>query len=279
MIDMPRAFEALLAAGFGLLIGSFLNVCIYRWPRDLSVVRPRSRCPGCETPIAWYDNIPVFSFVALGGKCRKCRTPISLRYPLVEVMTAAFFGWFAYRLGMTPEAARWCVFCAILITLGFADAETRILPDEFTLGGIAAGLAFAVMTAVPDFSAHELAAVFGLTLPERLLSLGEALLGAVIPAGSLWLGGYFFEKFRHKEGLGLGDVKMTAMMGAFLGLRGGLATLAIGSTLGSVIGLAYIAIAKKDAGSYELPLGAFLAAGGLLFALFGQPLMSWYSGL
>ncbi len=279
MTDLPRAFQALLAAGFGLLIGSFLNVCIYRWPRDLSVVRPRSRCPGCETPISWYDNIPVFSFIALGGKCRGCRTPISLRYPLVEVMAAAFFGWFVYRLGVTPEAARWCVFCAILITLGFADAETRILPDEFTLGGIAAGLILAAVTAVPDFSAHELAAVFGLTLSERLLSLGEAVLGAVIPAGSLWLGGYLFEKIRHKQGLGLGDVKMTAMIGAFLGLRGGLATLAMGSTLGSVIGLAYIAISKKDAGSYELPLGAFLAAGGLLFVLFGQPLMSWYSGL
>lgn len=105
------------------------------------------------------------------------------------------------------------------------------------------------------------------------------MLGALIPAGSLWLGGYLFEKFRHKEGLGFGDVKMTAMMGAFLGLRGGLVTLGIGSTLGSVIGLAYIAIARKDAGSYELPLGAFLAAGGLLFALFGEPLMNWYSGL
>jgi len=276
---MPLGLEAMLAAGFGLLIGSFLNVCIYRWPRDLSVVRPRSHCPGCDKPIAWYDNIPMLSYVLLGGRCRGCRVAISLRYPIVELLTACAFGWFVYRYGLTAEAARWCAFCAILITLGFADAETRILPDEFTLGGIAAGLVFAVVTAVPDFTAHEIAALFGIAAPERVLSLGEAVLGALIPAGSLWLGGYLFEKFRHKEGLGFGDVKMTAMMGAFLGLRGGLVTLGIGSTLGSVIGLAYIAIARKDAGSYELPLGAFLAAGGLLFALFGEPLMNWYSGL
>ncbi len=135
------------------------------------------------------------------------------------------------------------------------------------------------MTAVPDFTAHEIAALFEIGVPERVLSLGEAVLGAVAPAGALWLGGYLFEKIRHKEGLGFGDVKMTAMIGAFTGLRGGLVTLAIGSTLGSLIGLAYIGLTKKDAGSYELPLGAFLAAGGVLFALFGQPLMRWYSGL
>jgi len=273
------SFEAAIAAVFGLLVGSFLNVCIYRWPRDLSVVRPRSHCPGCEQQIAWYDNIPVLSYAALGGRCRRCRTPISWRYPIVELLTGCFWGWFVYKFGVTPEAARWCAFCAILITLGFADAETRILPDEFTLGGIGAGLVFALVTAVPDFTAHELAALFGVGLPERTLSLGEALLGGVVPAGALWLGGYLFEKIRHKQGLGFGDVKMTAMIGAFTGVRGGLVTLAIGSTLGSLIGLAYIGLTKKDAGTYELPLGTFLAGGGLLFALFGQPLMRWYSGL
>jgi len=255
--------EALMAAVFGLLIGSFLNVCIYRWPRDLSVVRPRSRCPACATPIAWFDNLPVVSYLVLGGQCRDCRSPISPRYPIVEALTAILFGWFVYRYGVTPEAARWCIFTALLITLGFADAETRILPDEFTLGGLLAGLLFAA--AVPGSAS-------------RFASLGASLLGAVIPSGSLWLGGVLYKQIRHKEGLGFGDVKMTAMIGAFLGLQGALLTLVIGSTLGSIIGLAYLAITKKDADSYELPLGTFLAAGGLIFALIGESLKGWYAG-
>ncbi len=247
--------EAAIAAAFGLLIGSFLNVCIHRWPRDLSVVRPRSHCPVCEAPIAWFDNLPVLSYAILGGRCRGCKAPISMRYPLVELLTAAFFGWAVYHYGLTLGAAKWCCFSAILITLGFADAETRILPDEFTLGGIVAGMLFSFADKT----------VF------------NSLLGAVIPAGSLWLGGYLFEKIRHKEGLGFGDVKMTAMIGAFVGLQGALLTLLIGSTLGSVIGLGYVAITRKDAGSYELPLGSFLAIGGLLFGLVGPSLLSWYT--
>ena len=247
--------EPTLAAIFGLIIGSFLNVCIYRWPRDLSVVRPRSQCPECQAPIAWFDNIPVISYAILGGQCRNCKTVISLRYPIVELLTAACFFWFVHRYGATAEAARWCCFTAILIVLGIADAETRILPDEFTLGGIVAGLAFSLADA-------------------RLV---DSLLGAIIPSGSLWLGGYLFEKIRHKEGLGFGDVKMTAMLGAFLGLKGALLTLLIGSTLGSVVGITYILITRKDAGSYELPLGTFLAVGGLLFSLVGPGLITWYS--
>ena len=271
--------EALLAAIFGLLIGSFLNVCIYRWPRDLSVVKPRSLCPGCSATIAWFDNIPVLSYAMLGGRCRGCKTPISLRYPIVELLTAGFFGWCILRYGATLDAARWCVFCAILITLAFADAETRILPDEFTVGGLIAGLIFAAVVPVRDVSAHELAYLLGVAAPERVLSVAESALGALIPSGSLWLGGYVFEKVRHKEGLGFGDVKMTAMIGAFLGLKGALLSLLIGSSLGSLIGLAYIAITRKDAATYELPLGTFLAAGGLLFALIGPGLITWYAQL
>ena len=237
-----------MASGFGLLIGSFLNVCIYRWPRDLSVVRPRSSCPNCGAAIAWYDNIPVLSFVLLGGRCRRCRNPISLRYPIVELLIAALFGWFVFHLGPTAEAARDCVFSAILVTLGFADAETRILPDEFTVGGFVAGLLFAVAVPVNDLSAHGLAWLFDLTLPQRVLSVCEALLGAIVPSGSLWLGGWLFKKIRHKDGLGFGDVKMTAMIGCFVGLKGALLTLAIGSTLGSVIGLGYIVMTQERRG-------------------------------
>ncbi len=128
---------------FGLLIGSFLNVCIYRWPRDLSVVRPRSRCPECEAPIAAFDNIPVLSYLLLRGRCRHCRAPISARYPAVELMTALIFALLVWRFGPTPTTLRYCALIAMLIVLGFADVETRLLPDEFTLGGMAGGLSFA----------------------------------------------------------------------------------------------------------------------------------------
>jgi len=269
--------EAALGAVFGLLIGSFLNVCIYRWPRDLSVVRPRSHCPACERPIAWFDNVPVFSYAILGGRCRGCRVPISLRYPAVELLTALLFGWFAFRHGLSLETLRSCVFSAILITLIFADAETRILPDEFTLGGAVAGFVFALFLPVPDMSAHAIAFIFDVHANQQALSLAEALLGAIIPSGSLWLGGMLFEKLRHKEGLGFGDVKMMAMIGAFLGLRATLLALIVGSTLGSVIGLGYVAIKRKDAGSYQLPLGTFLGIGGLAVELCGQQVINWYA--
>ncbi|MDQ6676654.1 MAG: prepilin peptidase [Acidobacteriota bacterium] len=269
--------ETTLAAVFGLLIGSFLNVCIYRWPRDLSVVRPRSHCPACGQPVAWFDNVPVLSFLILRGRCRGCHVPISLRYPAVELLTALFFGWFAYRHGWTLDTLRSCVFSAILITLIFADAETRILPDEFTLGGAMAGLVFALFLPVPDISAHALAFIFDIQANPHVLSLAEGLLGAIVPSGSLWLGGLLFEKLRHKEGLGFGDVKMIAMIGAFLGLRAALLTLIVGSTLGSVIGLAYIAISRKDARTYQLPLGAFLGIGGLAVELYGQLVIDWYA--
>src|SRR5450432_1970371 len=135
-------YEAVLAAIFGLLAGSFLNVCIHRWPRDLSVVHPRSRCPQCDRQIAWFDNIPVISYLLLRGRCRHCNASISARYPIVELLTAALFFFFVWQLGPTLSAARYCVFTAMLIVLAFADAETLLLPDEFTLGGAAAGLIF-----------------------------------------------------------------------------------------------------------------------------------------
>ncbi len=268
--------EALLAGVFGLLIGSFLNVCIHRWPRDQSVVHPRSRCPQCERPIAWFDNIPVLSYLLLQGRCRGCAASISLRYPLVELLTGVLFFWLVLRLGPTPAALRDCAFVGMLITLAFSDAETLLLPDEFTLGGLAAGLVLAWLIPVPDDTFRALAAASDLHLGWRTLSFGEALLGAAVPSGFLWLGGVLFEKLRHKEGLGFGDVKMLAMIGAFLGLKGALLTLIAGSVLGSVIGLAYIAFTRKDAGTYQLPLGTFLAVGGVAVALFGGPFIAWY---
>jgi leader peptidase (prepilin peptidase)/N-methyltransferase len=267
---------AILAGIFGLLIGSFLNVCIHRWPQDLSVVAPRSRCPACENQIAAWDNIPLLSWLLLRARCRQCKAPIHWRYPLVELLTGLCFFWFVAQLGLTPAAVKYCVFAALLIGLIFTDLETLLLPDQFTLGGVVIGLAFAPLVAVPDSTFRFVASVAGFHPGPRIGSLGEAALGGLLPAGTLWLIGWLFEKIRHKEGLGFGDVKMIAMVGAFLGIRGALLTVILGSLAGSVIGLIYIRATRQDAGEFQLPFGSFLGAAALATAVSGQ---SWYWSL
>jgi leader peptidase (prepilin peptidase)/N-methyltransferase len=252
--------EACLAALAGLLIGSFLNVCIYRLPRDLSVVKPRSFCPKCDGPISWFDNIPLLSYLLLRGRCRKCGAQISFRYPLVELLTAAAFFAAFWFLGRSVAAAKFAVFGAILIGLVFSDLEERILPDELTLGGAAAGIAFAVF--VPqDWGLISL--LLRTVHNARLISAMEAAFAALFCAGTLWIVGALYQKVRNREGLGLGDVKMVAMIGAFLGLQGALMTLIVGSLLGAIVGLSYIWFTGKDASTYELPFGTFLGAAAL----------------
>jgi leader peptidase (prepilin peptidase)/N-methyltransferase len=252
-VGVPFVFWPIVAGLFGLLIGSFLNVCIYRWPRDLSVVKPRSSCPSCSRMIAWYDNVPILSFLLLRGRCRNCANRIGWRYPTVELLTALCFAWFAARYGFSIQTAKFCVFSCLLIGLIFSDLETLILPDEFTLGGLVIGLAFAPFTAVPQ--------------PLFPRPFVEAAVGAALPAGTLWLLGWIFEKVRHKEGLGFGDVKMIAMVGAFLGVQGVLLTVILGSVAGSIIGLAYIKVTKQDASTFQLPFATFLGAAALIAAV------------
>ena len=265
--------ELLLAALAGLLIGSFLNVCIYRLPLDLSVVAPRSFCPTCDKPIAWYDNIPLFSYAILGGRCRRCHGRISWRYPLVELLTAAVFFYSVCRLGLTPAAIKFCLYGAILIALIFSDLEEQILPDEFTIGGAIAGVVFAVFVALPP-------GLLSLFIPastgERVQSVAESIFAAAFCAGALWLVAILYERIRHKEGLGFGDVKMVAMIGAFVGLQAAMLTLIVGSLLGSIVGLLYIWVTGKDASTYELPFGSFLGIAALGVAFFGEPVLSWY---
>ena len=256
--------EAIVALLAGLLVGSFLNVCIYRMPRDLSVVRPRSYCPACRTPIAWRDNVPVLGYVLLRGRCRHCRNRIPARYPAVEILTGLLFFLIVLRLGPSLAALKLCLFSSLLIGLIFSDLEEKILPDELTLGGAVAGLLLAAVVPIDWGYAHLL---LPWRLGERWLSVGEAALGALLASGFLWMVGSLYAKIRHKEGLGFGDVKMVAMIGAFVGLIGVLQTLILGSILGSVIGLAYIKITKKDFSSYELPFGAFLGAAALFVGL------------
>ncbi len=250
----------------GLFIGSFLNVCIYRWPRDLSVVRPRSHCPSCKRTVSWYDNLPVASYLALGGRCRYCGAAIPIRYLLVELITALVFGYLAITLGPTPAALKYCTFSAILIGLIFADLEERILPDEFTIGGAVIGLgAAAIVRLDSGLGQFLLPASWG----PRGWSVGEAVLGAVVCSFFLWLTGILYARLRNREGLGFGDVKMVAMIGAFLGLHGALLTLILSSIGGSIIGLIYIKATHKDAASYGLPFGSFLGIAALGVAMFG----------
>jgi leader peptidase (prepilin peptidase)/N-methyltransferase len=267
--------EAILALVFGLLIGSFLNVCIHRWPRGRSVVRPRSHCVRCRKTIAWYDNIPVLSYILLGGRCRYCHRHISLRYPTVELLTGLLWFWFVLNSGVTMEAAKMCVFTSILVALTFSDLEKRLLPDQFTKGGMWLGFAFSLFVPVKDFVAHGVLWALGqafktnLRLGETWYSLAESLLGAAAPALLLWGGAAAWSKLRGREMLGFGDVKLIAMVGSFIGLTGAMMTMLIGSLAGSVLGIVYIKAAGKKLSEYELPFGTFLGLAGLLVALMG----------
>ena len=258
--------EALLAGVLGLIIGSFLNVCVYRMPRDLSVIRPaRSFCPGCETTIPWYDNIPVLSYLWLGAKCRKCRTGISLRYPIVEFVTGALFFGIVAWFGPKPLALKLCVFAAIQVALIAMDFEERILADEFTVGGLLVGLVFAWFVPMPPTI---LALFFPESVDRRYIWLGESILGATMLSSVLFSIGFLYEKLRGREGLGFGDVKMVGMIGAFLGLPAALLTVVVGSILGTLSGVVYILLTKKEMSTYELPFGSFLGLAALLVAIY-----------
>jgi leader peptidase (prepilin peptidase)/N-methyltransferase len=248
---------------FGLLIGSFLNVCIYRIIRDLSVVTPRSFCPECGESIAWFDNIPVVSYVRLRGKCRHCGKRISMRYPVVELLTAIVFALLGARYGLHLTSLKWCVFEAILIVLFFTDLEERILPDELTIGGTAVGLIFAAFV-------HVTGAFSELLLSGKrplVQSLFEAVLGALVLSLPIWWLALFWARLRKREVLGMGDVKLLPMIGAFLGLEHGITALLIGSVSGVVLGGGYILLTRQKAGSYELPLGTFFCLGAGILPL------------
>ncbi len=261
----PQLFYVILAAIFGLLFGSFLNVCIYRLPRDLSVVAPRSFCPECGVQIAWYDNLPLVSYAILRGRCRYCDKPIGIRYFLVELTTAVLFALTVSEYGPTLPALKWAVFDAIMVALFWTDFEERILPDELTIGGILAGLIFSVFVSVPGFSEIWISGP-----ATRSRSFTDAVIGGLILSIPIWALGWAYGRLRKRDALGLGDVKLLAAMGAFLGLENGLFALLLGAVTGSVLGLAYILWKRKDAASYELPFGSFLCFGAVIAPLIGR---------
>ena len=208
---------------FGLCLGSFLNVCIYRLPRDLSVVRPGSACPSCKSPIRFYDNVPLVSWLLLRARCRNCKQPISARYAAVEFLAAALFVGCYARFGLSPEMLKYSVFAFLLLGLIFTDAETKLLPDKMTLPGLAIGLLFSFFVPVNDLMARLLPGLVTLPVSSdiswHLISFADALLGAIVGASFIYGAGKLYMGFRGVEGMGFGDVKLMAMIGAFLGLK------------------------------------------------------------
>ena len=264
---------------FGLAIGSFLNVCIVRIPERKSIVLPASACPKCGAPIRPYDNIPIAGYLLLGGKCRNCKERISPMYPLVELLTGVLFLSCYLAFGLTPEAVKWAAFSAIMIVLVFTDLRKRILPDVVNYTGLGIGLAISFFTPPTEGTAKWIAnRIFAFPPPAPALSFVDALLGAAVGGALLWLVAEAYFRLRHREGMGLGDVKMMLMAGAFLGAKRTLLTIFAGSVLGSVLGLVFILTRRKQS-DYELPFGSFLGMAALLVVFFGTPVVNWYLSL
>ena len=264
---------------FGLMLGSFLNVCIRRIPAGESIVSPASHCPACHAPIKPYDNIPVLSWLLLGARCRSCKAKISPLYPAVELLTALLFLGCYLAFGLTVDGAKWGVFAALLVVLTITDLRERILPDKVNFIGLGVGLAFSFFIRPVDGTAAWLAnRLFDYPPPAPVLSFTDGLLGAAAGSGLLWVVAEGYFRLRGREGMGLGDVKMMAMVGAFLGLKRTLLTILAGSLLGSVLGLLFMALWSKGR-DYELPFGAFLGVAALLVVFFGTPALAWYQSL
>jgi leader peptidase (prepilin peptidase)/N-methyltransferase len=272
---MPVAFIVAAVAVFGALIGSFLNVVIHRVPREESIAFPASHCPSCDAAIRPYDNIPVVSWAVLRGRCRSCRAPISARYPAVELLTAVMFA-LTYLLhsGLTLSLPFDLAFVAGLLALIFIDAEHMILPNVITYPG--AALALLARIVVPNL--YGVATLGGAQTQLRpwLVSLGGAVLGALVGGGFLWLVGWLWERARGVEAMGLGDVKMMFMVGAFLGWPLTLLTIFVGVLTGSVAGVAVMLGRKERDMQMMLPFGIFLGAGSLVSLFFGTAIIDWY---
>jgi len=294
----------------GLAFGSFLNVCIYRLPRALSVVSPSSKCPACETPIKFYDNIPVFGWLILRGRCRECKEPISSRYVAVEILTGILFLTCYAKLGLSLAALKCCVLGFLLLGLVFTDAETKLLPDKLTLPGLATGLVFSLIVPVNDMASQILASVISLPVSSAvsspLLSLMDALLGAAVGASFIYGAGAIYMRWRGVEGMGFGDVKLMAMIGAFLGVRLTILTLFTATLAGSFFGVGTVLVvwlkrmrrrmlknretvstARQRAWQsartvyryYQMPFGVFLGSMAFVAFLFGNQFLRWYWGL
>ena len=294
---------------FGLAFGSFLNVCIYRLPRGLSVVTPRSACPQCKQPIAFYDNIPILSWLILGGRCRRCKTRISPRYLLIELLTGVLFFSCYWYFGLTLSTLKYCVLSFLLLGLIFTDAETKLLPDKMTLPGLALGVIFSLLIPVNDLASQFLPGLvnlpFSSDVTARLVSLLDSLLGAALGASFIYGAGAIYLRWRGMEGMGFGDVKLMAMVGAFLGMKLTVFTIFTASLAGSLCGLTTVLVvwvkrtqrftrrlanaqAARRRGwqsaqmvyrHYQMPFGVFLGSTALVAFFFGNRFLGWYGRL
>ncbi len=293
----------------GLSFGSFLNVCIYRLPLGLSVVTPRSACPRCKQPIAFYDNLPVISWLSLRGRCRQCKTKISPRYLLIELLTGVLFlGCYAF-FGLTLATLKYCTFGFLILGLIFTDAETKLLPDKLTLPGLALGVLFSLLVPVSDLASQFLPGMISLPFSSdvsiRLLSLLDSLLGAALGASFIYGAGAVYLRWRGAEGMGFGDVKLMAMVGAFLGMKLTIFTIFTASLAGSLFGLTTVLMvwikrtnrfmrrlpnlqAARRRGwqsaqmvyrHYQMPFGVFLGSMALLALFVGNQFLRWYGRL
>lgn len=291
----------------GLSFGSFLNVCIYRLPRDLSVVRPRSACPGCERPIRAFDNIPVLSWLILRGRCRNCKTGISPRYLIVELLTGAIFLACYAHFGASLATLKYCAFGFLLLGLIFTDAETHLLPDKMTLPGLALGLIFSLLVPVNDLASQLLPGLVSLPVSSdvswHLWSLLDSVLGAVVGASFIYGAGAIYLRARGVEGMGFGDVKLMAMIGAFLGAKLTIFTLLSASISGSLFGVSTVFAVwikrtrrrmkrhHESAGEarrrawesaaialrrHQMPFGVFLGGMAVVALFFGDSFLRWY---
>jgi leader peptidase (prepilin peptidase)/N-methyltransferase len=307
MLD-PLVASAMFA--LGLAFGSFLNVCVYRLPRGLSVVHPGSSCPGCKQRIRFYDNIPLLSWLILGGRCRACKTRISPRYWIVELLTGALFLACYAHFGLTVATLKCLIFGFLLLGLIFTDAETQLLPDKLTLTGLALGLLFSLLVPVNDLASQILPGMVSLPLSSdfswRLLSLIDSLLGAAVGSSFLYGAGAIYLRARGVEGMGFGDVKLMAMVGAFLGIKLTILTLFAASVAGSLFGLWTVAAvwikrtrrrmarhheaaapARRRAWDsarialrrHQMPFGVFLGGMALAALFCGNGFLRWYWGL
>ena len=240
---------------FGAMIGSFLNVCIHRLPKEESIVRPGSHCPKCKTPIRFYDNIPLLSYLLLGGKCRHCKAPISIQYPIVEAITALSSFFLFITFGVSLSFIYYFSFVAALIAITVIDLYHQIIPDVISLPGIVIGL------------------LGSLVIPQ--ITFWSSLIGVLSGGGSLFLVATVYQWLFKREGMGGGDVKLLAMIGAFLGWKAVILTIFLSSFIGSIIGITVMLIKGKDF-KYAIPFGPFLAAGAVISLFWGENLISWY---
>ena len=252
---MTPYLTEIVVAIFGLCIGSFINVCIYRIPQKKSIVSPGSRCPDCETPIRFYDNIPVISYLWLKGKCRYCGVRISARYPMVEILSGAFAFLISLKFGISIEGLIWYAFTSVLLLITYIDHDHQIIPDVITLPGIP--IAF-------------LASLF---LPQ--ISWLESVLGILIGGGILYLIAVLYTLLTKKEGMGGGDIKLLALIGAAIGWKGVLFTIFLASLVGAVSGI-LVMIQQKGNFKLAVPFGPFLSIGAISYIFFGMELISWY---